>query len=237
MSTLRAGVALRHVDDQWRVELGPDYALLRFAAPQRVLSFAPYGGGRRDTTSVAILQTSNAELPLGRDPLQLMAARMSELDAEGVAMLTSRRVGSLELARHDHPELSARVAVTAGLTNAVRIGDTPGPLRGFGTINIVAHVDVSLSELALLEALSLVAEARTLAVLESRETSRRSHELATGTGTDCIVMCCPARGEGLAYAGKHTPAGHVLGSAVLRAVRAAIGAWRLEHPTYSSQLT
>lgn len=229
MSTKRAGAALRGEDEHWRVELGADYALLQFGERQRVLSFAPHLGGARETTSIAILQTSNAELPIGRDPLQLMAARMARLDPEGVAMLTSRRVSSLELARCDHAELSARAAVTAGLSNAVCIGDTPGPLRSFGTINIVAQLDVSLSPPALLEALSLVAEARTLAVLESGETSQRSSHVATGTGTDCIAVCCPARGEGLAYAGKHTAAGHALGAAVLDATRAAIAAWCDEH--------
>lgn len=208
--------------------LYPDAAWIKFRQPQRVVSFAPYRPGLCDAGSVAILQVKNADLPLGRDPLELLGARMAKLDAAGVGMLTSRRVTSVEWARCAHAGSSARAFVTAGMSNAVRIADTPGPLVGLGTINIVAQLDVPLADGALIEALSLVAEARTLAVLESAEPSRRGSGRATGTGTDCISVCCPRADVGATYAGKHTAVGHVLGAAVLSATRAALAAWRAE---------
>jgi adenosylcobinamide amidohydrolase len=129
------------------------------------------------------------------------------------------------------PSVEAVALVTAGLSNALRVGDTPGPLAGWGTINIACHVSVPLSAAALIEALAVAVEARTTAVIEAHVRSRRSDHIATGTGTDCTAIMAPdSANEPALYAGKHTAIGHVIGEAVLRATAAAIAQWKLELP-------
>jgi adenosylcobinamide amidohydrolase len=98
-----------------------------------------------------------------------------------------------------------------------------------GTINLLVRVSAPLTEEALAETLALAAEARTLAVLEAGVRSLRSGLPATGTGTDCVVVAAPPAepgGEPLAYAGKHTAVGHLVGAVVEEAVRTGIEAWR-----------
>jgi adenosylcobinamide amidohydrolase len=128
-----------------------------------------------------------------------------------------------------HDTCSARVLVTAGMSNALRVGDSPGALEAWGTINVICHIDLALCDVALIEALSIVAEARTAAVIDGAFASRRSGAGATGTGTDCIAVVAPRGEPGAQYAGKHTAVGYVIGDAVRRAVGAALAVWRAEY--------
>jgi len=224
-----SGEELRYADAECRVSVDSARVHVHFSAPQRVLSFAPYRGGYCEARSVAIWQVTNAQLPLGVDPLALLGTYMQKLDANGVGLLTSRRIDTVEVATGEHAGLRARAVVTAGLSNALRVGDTPGPLRSCGTINCVVQVSAALSFEATVEALSLIAEARTLAVLEANEPSRRSAAPATGTGTDCIVVCSPCAPPSEIYAGKHTAVGFLVGSLALSALRAAVTRWSREH--------
>lgn len=201
--------------------------------PHVCVSHAPFGGALCTARTVAIHETRNDELTLDVDPIALLAARMAAVDPRGVGMWTSRRVASAVVIASRAPgeAVQAVALVTAGLSNAVRVGDTPGPLAGWGTINIACHVSVPLTPVALIEALAVAVEARTTAVLEARVRSRRSDTVASGTGTDCIAMLAPEGAQGLEaapYAGKHTAIGHVVGDAVLRATEAAIAQWKLE---------
>jgi adenosylcobinamide amidohydrolase len=204
--------------------------VMRARGPHVCLSHAPHRGPLRSTQTVAIHETRNDELTLEVDPIALLATRMAAVDARGVGMWTSRRVSSAVVHTAAVVQgLRAVALVTAGLSNAVRVGDTPGPLAGWGTINVACHVDVPLTASALVEAFAVVVEARTTAVLEAHVRSRRSDSFATGTGTDCVAVLAPKRGPAaLPYAGKHTPLGHVVGEAVLRAVETAIAAWKRE---------
>lgn len=199
--------------------------------PHVCLSHAPYRGALRAARTIAIHETRNDELTIEVDPIALLTTRMAATDPRGVGMLTSRRVAAAVVRTATAEAGSAVALVTAGLSNAVRVGDTPGPLAGWGTINIACYIDVPLSTPALIEALTIVAEARTTAVVEARVCSRRSEGYATGTGTDCIAIMTPRHTQPSAfYAGKHTVVGHLVGEAVLRATEAAIASWKTEQP-------
>ena len=133
----------------------------------------------------------------------------------------------VDVTAHDC-DVRSRCIATVGLGNALRAGDPPGPAGRIGTINLLCHVDVPLTDEALLEAMSIATEARTASVLEAAVPSLRSGLPATGTGTDCIVMATPLAGRREPYAGKHTRIGHVVGAAVAQAVRRAVAEWKAE---------
>jgi adenosylcobinamide amidohydrolase len=203
--------------------------------PHVCLSHAPFRGALHAARTVAIHETRNDELTPEVDPIALLARRMAAVDPRGVGMWTSRRVSSAvvhAVQATSDPRIKAVALVTAGLSNAVRVGDTPGPLAGWGTINIACHISVPLSTSALVEALAIAVEARTTAVLDAQVRSRRSEGYATGTGTDCIAILAPRtpsrKLEPALYAGKHTALGHVIGEAVLRAAETAVTQWRIE---------
>lgn len=92
----------------------------------------------------------------------------------------------------------------------------PGP----GTINIMLFISHSLTEAALARTIMMATEAKTAALQELAVNSRYSDDLATGTGTDQIIVSAPDRdGFRLTWAGKHGKLGELIGLAVKRAVK------------------
>jgi adenosylcobinamide amidohydrolase len=213
------------------VTLAERTLLVRFAERQRVISWAIVHGGLRSAREVAWLQVDDREL---RPPVDARAYARERLRAAGVpdavALLTSRRVCTYvdRTVASDDRAIYARAVATVGLGNALRAGDPPGPHARIGTINVLCALSRPLCDEALLEALALAAEARTLAIREARVPSRRSGLPASGTGTDCIAIAAPQLGRAERYAGKHTPLGFVIGAAVYEAVRAGAEDWLRE---------
>lgn len=121
--------------------------------------------------------------------------------------------------------------VTAGLSNALRIGDPSVFSAPVGTINVLCRVGCALSQQAMLETMSLVTEARTAATMDACWPSIVSSKNATGTGTDCIAVAAPTSstdGAVATYAGKHTVIGSLVGDACYRATAMAIADWKAE---------
>jgi adenosylcobinamide amidohydrolase len=205
--------------------------VVRFDAPHAVLSWAIVNGGRRSATEVAWHEVRDEELRPPVDPARLLRERLASAGVpEAVGLLTSRALARHVVTERSASGVAARCVATVGLGNALRAGDPPGAAARIGTINLLCQLSTPLSEEALAEALSIAAEARTLAVLEASVASRRSGRPATGTGTDCIVVAAPERGGGakLRYAGKHTALGHVVGATVHDAVARGAAEWMAE---------
>lgn len=212
------------------------FLVARLPGPHDVLSWAVVGGGRRQAETVAWHRVFNRELGPDTDPRALLRERLRDAGIpDAVGLLTSASLEAYTDVERECDGFSARCLATVGLGNALRAGDPPGggstiaAAAKVGTINLLVRVSAPLAEEALAEALALAAEARTLAVLEAGVRSLRSGLPATGTGTDCVVVAAPPAGAGrepLAYAGKHTAVGHLVGAAVEEAVRTGIRAWR-----------
>jgi adenosylcobinamide amidohydrolase len=196
-----------------------------------VLSWAVVNGGRRTASEAVWCEVRDALLGAEVDPARLLADALAEAGLPGaVGLLTSRGLEHHVVVHRRAEGAWARAVATVGLGNALRAGDPPSPSpRRLGTINVLCQLSMPLSENALVEALALAAEARTVAVLEARVASQVSGAAATGTGTDCLVVAAPQGTERLAYAGKHTVAGHLVGAVVNQAVRRGVDAWLEEN--------
>jgi adenosylcobinamide amidohydrolase len=206
----------------------PRWLVVRFTHEHEVTSWAPVRGGCRRASAVAWHEVSGDELLPGVDPGQLLGQRLAQVGLEGaVGLLTSRPVDRYVSVVHRLGPLSAEVVGTVGLGNALRAGDAPAEDLGPhpGTINLLCRLSTPLRAEAALEALSIAAESRTMAMLESNVPSRRSGLPATGTGTDCIAIAAPVGREGALFAGKHTAIGHLVGASVTDAVRVGIAGW------------
>lgn len=189
----------------------------------RVLSWALNRPGFSQARRVLWREVRDADLTVDLDVPRWLAAELQARGAEdAVAFLTSRNVTCHHLRRVTVDGVTATVLATVGLSNAETIGARRAVPASAGTINIAAHLDTALSDAALLEALSLVAQARTLAIWQADIAAGPTR--ATGTGTDCIAMSAPPGTA--AYAGMHTPAGEALGQAVLQAVTAGALEWK-----------
>lgn len=198
-----------------------------FDAPQSVLGWSLNRPGFRTTRAVVWREVRNADLPIDADPRALLEGWLAEAGyADAVGLLTSRDVTWRHAADAVRGDVVGSCLATVGLGNAGRIGRQLEP-AATGTINILAHVSKPLGEAALIEAISIVAQARTAAILELG--LRRGGEVVTGTGTDCIVVAAPEGEPRERFAGMHTPVGEALGAAVFEATLAGGRRWMEEH--------
>ncbi|TVR96803.1 MAG: hypothetical protein EA406_11040 [Rhodospirillales bacterium] len=209
------------------------WLVARFAAPQRLLSWAPHRPGYQRGACVAWLEVRNRDLGLDVDPAALLADRLrAEGLGDAVGLMTSTRLADHCRASVRRGGSTVRCLVTVGLGNAERVGSRrPGAAAGsgFGTVNLLCHVDRTLTDAAMLEAVSVATAARTTAILEAGYRPAGAGGPVTGTGTDCIVIVCPAdTASGTTpepYAGLHTAVGEAIGAAVLEATRQGVAGW------------
>ena len=202
-------------------------------APCRVLSFAPHRPGFVTTDRILWREVRNADLTPDLDVGTWVAAEMAGRGAAGaVGLLTSHDIGRFQRVEAAVDGLRAAAVATVGLGNGERVGmrhDRSPP--GYGTINIAVQLagppGWGLSDIALLEALTIAAEARTLAVIEAGLSLPRG--LATGTGTDCLVIAAPPGDT--PYCGLHTAQAEALGAAVHTAVAAGAADWCARYGT------
>ena len=187
------------------------------------MSWAIVGGGKTQTDTIAWYRVTKEELKPPVDPKEFLKIRLAEASIPGaVGLLTSADLDRYSDVEKTEEGDTVRSLATVGLANALRVGDLPHLAEPVGTINLLCQVSRPLSQEAFLEALSLAAEARTTALLESGVLSAETGKPATGTGTDCIVIAAPRSGETANYVGKHTLLGHLIGSSVLEAVRSGV---------------
>lgn len=130
------------------------------------------------------------------------------------------------------PPVTVTAIVTGGIDkNGARAGDSacwterngryiPVP----GTINIFLHINANLSEGAMARALVTCTEAKTAAVTELFCPSLYSSGLATGSGTDGVILICDLESPVLlTAAGKDSRLGEMIAKTVIPAVKKAIG--------------
>lgn len=206
-----------------RVTLERPWLELDLGAQARVLSWSLTRPGFVTARRILWREVRNADLPQDLDVLAWYRGELAVRGAgEAVAMLTSRSLDAFETAEAEVEGIRAFCVATTGLSNAERIGtrvDRSG--KDWGTINIALHLDLALSDAALLELLSIATQARTAAVMEAGH--QLPSGLATGTGTDCIAVAAPAGDT--PFAGLHTPQGEAAGRAVYQAVRRGADIW------------
>ncbi|MBT8459142.1 MAG: adenosylcobinamide amidohydrolase [Boseongicola sp.] len=203
-----------HVERPWlTVELNADI---------RALSFAPYRPGNVDCGQILWREVRDADLTREFNAIEWLAEEVKLPSA--VAMLTSRNVETFVHHRVAVGSVVAEAVVTVGLSNAERVGLRRQMRAGTGTINIAVATSAELTMPARLEAMSIAASARTAAVMDAMIEIESG--VATGTGTDCIVVASPD--GSVEFAGMHTEAGEAVGAAVYGAISEGVSAWLAE---------
>lgn len=218
---------------QLQIRLEPPWLVVRFASPQRMASWSPSRPGLVDAQTVAWLEVRDSDLSEGGDAAAWFVEQLAGRGlGDAVGMMTARNVATFECTTVRVGDVEATCVVTLGLNNGERIGsrfdagyaDGSAAFRA-GTINILCHVSRPLTDAALLEASSIAAQGRTVALCDARHQRPGLSGPVTGTGTDCIVMAAPAGPDPAAFAGMHTDIGEAVGASVLEATGAALAAW------------
>lgn len=218
----------RTADRAFRIVLERPILAALFDAPRSILSWSLNRPGFRTSRSVVWREVRNADLPIGADPAALLEGWLSDAGrADAIGLLTSRDIASHHAADAVCGDVVGSCLATVGLGNGGHVGR---PLRfrpaAVGTINLLAHVSTPLADAALVEAVSIATEARTVALIELG--FGRDGDLVTGTGTDCIVVAAPGGEPRERFAGLHTPVGEALGAAVRAATLAGGRRWLAE---------
>ncbi len=192
-------------------------------SPHRVLSWSLTRPGFVTSDLILWREVRNADLPKDFDvETWLRGALAARGQDQAVSLLTSRNVGAYQSCDVTVEAVTARCVATVGLSNAERIGtrlDRSG--KEWGTINVAVQVDKPLADAALVELVSVIAQARTVAVSEMDHVLPTG--LSTGTGADCIAVAAPA-GDA-PFAGMHTAVGEAAGRAAYQAVHAGARDW------------
>lgn len=200
------------------------FLVAEFTTPQTMLSWSLTRPGYVVARSVAWLSVRDDDLSLDIDPAVFLKNRMKAAGhGEAVQLMTSRDVKHHHLKQASFGGTTATCLATVGLGNAGRVGEDPAGGRMAGTINLLAHVDQPLSQAAMVEAISIAAEARTAAIIDLDW--RPQGTTTTGTGTDCIVIAAPCEGAPRQFAGLHTDIGAAIGRAVHHAVSEGGETW------------
>ncbi len=210
----------------WRINGRAHALIIQLPELHRVLSWASLGGGAGRARTIVNHQVIMGDRAATEHPRQYLARLMASLGVAprlAVAMMTGVDIRKTAYAGARRGDLMVGAWCTAGCSNALRIGDraTVGLARPC-TINLALVVSQRLSPAAMVEALAMATEARVAAVYDAGILSTRTNRLATGTGTDCIVIASPARGRAHSYCGKHTLLGELIGKAALRSCTKAL---------------
>lgn len=177
-----------------------------------------------------------------RDALQYRQGICELVDLPPEKCVTMGTAANMHHAAFVHKQfrdLEVVAVVTGGVeTNAGRAGDPASVWEhedGYeyldkegekatkpGTINIMLFISAPLTEAALTRAIMTATEAKSGALQELSINSRYSDGLATGTGTDQIIIAAPDPPDEqyrLTWSGKHSKLGELIGLTVKEAVK------------------
>jgi adenosylcobinamide hydrolase len=203
----------------------------------RIISSAPHGGGILRARSILNHQVPANPASLkpavadrwrhpARD-LGLLAGRL-KVRRPVIGLMTAVPMPQLVVDREQCGPIWVECFCTVGVTNAVRAGERPlsrsSHPRDAGTINIILVTNATLTMTALVGAVQVATESKTgtLIAHKVRSTVRKA-SLATGTGTDAVVIASNLDGvHKTPYSGTHTEIGAMIGRLVSRCVQVGL---------------
>ena len=206
-----------------------NYVHINLDSNQWVLSSAVLNGGfvrAKHILNLKVAQNFTGEKTEFEPPEVTLSTYGQSLGLEGtmVGMMTSALMTSFRQVTIKEQGVEVSALVTAGVSNAKRAGE-PAEWRKIdrdsnktGTINIIILTNRMLTQAAMVEAVIVVTEAKTVALNNLGITSPKTGELATGTGTDAIAIVSGLALPEIRYCGKHVLFGEMLATATIQAI-------------------
>lgn len=219
---------------QIRFEHTKHHVHLAFGTAFNALSCAVLNGGFQEARHIVNLKVDkdacddeNPEVTLKR------YGRRQGWQGTTVGMMTAASMNSLRIRHRRIEGIDVMVLITTGLSNARRAGDlaewrTLQPVcLEHGTINIILLSTARFTPSAMVEAIMIATEAKAAALQNSGIISPVSSTIATGTGTDAIIVASPKDGNRrIEFCGKHTLMGETIGQLAIEAITDSIR-WEL----------
>ena len=206
---------------------------IEFIAPRNTLSTSIIGGGCRfDLCAVFnhnIGTTYIPDVPAYLAYLENHAALLGFEPQKISGMGTAAAMKNAVIGTAVLNDLVIECIITAGTdSNAGRVGDSviadsADSSMPAGTINIILNINAALPPGTLARTLVTCTEAKTAALQELMIGSCFSDGLATGTGTDQVILITnPASPITVSDVGKHSSTGELIGRMVIAAVKTAL---------------
>lgn len=210
---------------------------VHFSGKRQVLSSSPINGGYRENLTDIFnfdeIPENGSECKMKADTyeehMKIVSSEIG-LNCETVAGLsTAVQMSSAVYVEGEYKGIKVSVIATGGINvNGGRAGDKASwdertdydKEYKHGTINIILAIDAHLSEGAMTKAVITATEGKTAALQELLASSHYSNGLATGSGTDgIIVIANPSSEIYLTDAGQHSKLGELIGATVIMAVK------------------
>mgnify|MGYP001038809005 CR=1 FL=1 len=195
------------------------------AAPLSCLSSAVWGGGMVQARHILNLGVPS-DYRCGEHLADLQEAAQARSIADPfVGLLTAARLDDAQVIVERDESAAVAAIVTLGMSHPTAAGVSPAAQSaGPGTINTIVLVDGRLSPAAHVNALMTATEAKSLVMAEGSVRTPEGH-LASGTGTDALVIACTGRGLCFEYGGPVSRIGALIGRAVRAATLNALFVW------------
>lgn len=192
--------------------------------PHQVLSWAVNKPGFATARHILWREVTNRDLTPDLNVENWYAGELrAQGRADAVGFLTSRDVRYFHDVELCIGTTHVHALATVGLSNGERVGHRVDySARNWGTINVALQLSAGLTQTALIEALAIMVQARTAAVMDAH--FELPTGIATGTGTDCCAIAAPAGDT--PYAGLHTEIGEAIGRATYEAVLTGALTWK-----------
>lgn len=221
------------------VEHSDDAVVILFPGPRNVLSTSWMNGGYHENLEAVFNHQISLEAcevcHAGDGSVQQYLKRVARNYGLGpetaTGLITRAEMRNTAIVAESFRELTVTAIVTAGIAkNGGRAGDPASYYENGdsvepvgGTINTVLIISADLPEYAMTRAVMTATEAKAVALQQLMARSIYSTGIATGSGTDMIVIVAnPGSPQHLSNAGKHSKLGELIGLAVIRATTAAL---------------
>jgi adenosylcobinamide amidohydrolase len=211
-----------------------------FNGKRRVMSTSMHNGGYREDLTAVFNHDVNPGpgMPCdyckeGDESRKKFIIDELGLDYDTVAyMATIVSMDNAVIRTETYDELTVTAIATASVeVNGGRVGEKATSYEKHGqsvslrpgTINIMVFTNADMTPGCMARAIITATEAKTAALQEMMAGSLRSSGIATGTGTDNMIIVANAESDNLlTYAGKHGKLGELIGVTVMSAVKQSL---------------
>jgi len=216
-----------------------DHIHLEFVVPFNTLSSAILNGGFKEVKHIVNLNVPK-KLCSTEKPDITLNNYCHQQDWQGITagMMTAASMKSMRIKQVKVENVDIIVVLTTGLSNPRRAGDyaeyrhLSSICLEHDTINIILISTATFTPTAMVEAIMIITEAKAAALQKANIKSPISNDIATGTGTDSIIVASQKTAEiSIEFCGKHTLIGELIGQLVIEAITDSIK-WDLDNNNY-----
>ena len=209
--------------------------VVKFSGRRKVISNSPVNGGKRDDLTAVFNNDCTNGTAIDASGYARYISHLScdlSLDPNTTAgMITAAQMENASIKTVSYKDISVTAIVTGSIeTNGGRVGDPASwdelinkKYIEQGTINIMLFINTNLTDGALTRAITTCTEAKTAALQELLAPSRYSRGLATGSGTDSVIIVCNSESHiTLTDTGNHVKLGECIGKVIITSVKEAL---------------